>query len=57
MNRFQANDLRNLVTEVVSAYQAEKRNKERGKQKPERYSKYQIVDQLGTSWSNMGSAT
>ena len=27
MNRFQANDLRNLVTEVVSAYQAEKRNK------------------------------
>jgi len=27
MNRFQANDLRNLITEVVSAYQAEKRNK------------------------------
>ena len=27
MNRFQANDLRNLVTEVVSAYKAEKRNK------------------------------
>ena len=27
MNRFQANDLRNLVAEVVSAYQAEKRNK------------------------------
>ena len=27
MNRFQANDLRNLVTEVVSAYLAEKRNK------------------------------
>jgi len=26
MKRFQANDLRNLVTEVVSAYQAEKRN-------------------------------
>ena len=24
MNRFSANDLRNLVTEVVSAYQAEK---------------------------------
>ena len=27
MKRFQANDLRNLVAEVVSAYQAEKRNK------------------------------
>jgi hypothetical protein len=27
MNRFQANDLRDLVTEVVSAFQAEKRNK------------------------------
>ena len=27
MNRFSANDLRNLVTEVVSAYRAEKRNK------------------------------
>jgi hypothetical protein len=26
MNRFQANDLRKLITEVVSAYQAEKRN-------------------------------
>ena len=27
MNRFQANDLRNLITEVVSAFKAEKRNK------------------------------